>query len=230
MNTSKAIYIDTETHKLHGRVIELAYQDFNGGDISCSRFNPEVKIDLQAMMIHHITDFDVKDAPSYSMVAMPAGVEYVIGHNVKYDLDCLAHSQIDCSIYKPICTYALARHILKELPSYKLGYLSYYIAGDNQQDIKVLVKESHCASTDLQLTQKLFIHLISIMESQGRDTSFISLHELTQQFYLAQQLKHAHKPSNRLHKHFKSFVTLLAFPLSHEIRSHLNRLFRKQVI
>lgn len=69
------IFFDLETtgtNIMHDRIVELSYvKIYPNGDEEekTRRLNPEMPIPAEATAIHHITDDDVKDAPTFKQVA-----------------------------------------------------------------------------------------------------------------------------------------------------------------
>ena len=69
------IFFDLETtgtNILHDRIVEICCTKVhpNGKEESkCRRLNPEMPIPPEATAVHHITDDDVKDMPTFRQVA-----------------------------------------------------------------------------------------------------------------------------------------------------------------
>lgn len=165
----KALVLDTETHALEGLPIEIAYtpcdieksvlqvdesknydQFFSIGD---------KKITLGSMAVHHILDSDIQDKPLYTNFELPEGVEYIVGHNISYDITAINKCNIDTSNIKSICTLALARHVWPDLETHNLSALIYHIIGANES-AKSLLRNSHSAITDVKNTTYLLSRLI----------------------------------------------------------------------
>ena len=101
-----ALIFDTETHKLHGDIIEAAaieviFPSFRT-DIPImqtmfdftKRYKPSEPISIAAMAVHHIVDEDLEKCPSFTKFQLPKDdVQYLIGHNIDYDI-----AAINCAI------------------------------------------------------------------------------------------------------------------------------------
>ena len=129
-----AIIFDTETTGLdepviveaaHVRVNSLAPFDFDygAGDSQCARFCPGKPISLGAMATHHIVDEDVADAPPASSYRLPPGIEYVIGHNIDFDMKAIGEPPG----IKRICTLALCRKLWPQADSHTLTAMLYLL-------------------------------------------------------------------------------------------------------
>lgn len=164
-----AIVLDTETNTLHGVPLQIAYLscsfehgrlEYNKDAIFDELFSiDEHHIDIEAMAVHHIIEADLVGKPSYKTFTLPANVEYIIGHNIEYDLGALALCDIDTTKYKPICTLALARRVFPECSKHSLGVLSYYLAKDKAQ-VREYLKNAHDAKVDILLTIGLLKYIV----------------------------------------------------------------------
>ncbi|MDR8350764.1 3'-5' exonuclease, partial [Acinetobacter baumannii] len=89
-----ALIFDTETHKLHGDIIEAAAIEVVFPQISADiliiptmfdftkRYKPSEPISLGAMAVHHIVDEDLAKCPSFKTFKWPKeNIQYLIGHN-----------------------------------------------------------------------------------------------------------------------------------------------------
>lgn len=177
VNMDNAVILDTETHKLEGRAIEVAFfplglssgkavlqrnQSYN------QRFNPLEPIDITAMAVHHILDQDVENQPAYTEFQLSADIEYIIGHNIDYDIRAIKRSGIN-QLLKPICTLALARRYFPQAPAHNLSVLSYYLAKDKCR-VRYALKNAHSALTDIELTASLLNHLLAIIPKEFTTT------------------------------------------------------------
>ena len=166
------IILDTETHKLAGNACEIAWapfslvdgvakSDFKIGE--CHRFNPLEPISIGAMATHHILDADVANCPAHTEFTLPIlnhqPVEYIIGHNVDYDMAVLARCGIDISPIKTICTLALAQSCWPQAEQHTLGALAYLLAEDQTKAREVL-KHAHSAWHDIRITASVLRYLI----------------------------------------------------------------------
>lgn len=172
-----AIILDTETHALEGRAIEIAYIPLAlaGGKAKIylnsafnQLYNPLEPIDITAMAVHHILDQDVCNQPAYTEFQLGEGAEYIIGHNIDYDIRVLKRGGIQQAL-KPICTLALARRYLPQAPAHSISVLSYFLAKDKPR-VRQALKSAHSAITDVQLTASLFNHLLAIIPKEFKNS------------------------------------------------------------
>lgn len=164
-----AVILDTETHQLHGLPIEIAYGFTN--IILDGNENPTLQFDKdnlfgeyysirgepiawEAMAVHHIIDKDIVGKPDYTEFRLPPNVQYIIGHNIDYDIKTIEHCGIDTSGYKAICTLAMARVIYPELAAHNLAALLYFIF-NGSEEIRNKIKGAHSAVVDITLTASL---------------------------------------------------------------------------
>ncbi|WP_379544526.1 hypothetical protein [Psychrobacter sp. R86515] len=83
------------------------------------RFNPLKDISLGSMAISHICDEDLTNEPPHTDFRLPNSVEYLIGHNIDFDMAALKNAGVT-HIPKLICTNAMANFLLLTLESHKL--------------------------------------------------------------------------------------------------------------
>lgn len=154
-----AVILDTETHALNGYPIEIAFApcSFEQGVLVIHQdqvfdeyFSCPEPISLGAMAVHHILETDIAEKPSYDTFRMPENVEYLIGHNINYDIEAVQKCQPDFKV-KGICTLALARMIWDGLETHTLGALYYYVMEDKQSAKKHL-RNAHNAKADIYFT------------------------------------------------------------------------------
>ena len=95
--------LDTETTGLiEPHMIEAAYSivEINGGKVfvlqaqRAKRFNPLKEISLGSMAISHICDEGVADKPLHTDFRLPNSVEYLIGHNIDFDMAVLKNAGV----------------------------------------------------------------------------------------------------------------------------------------
>ncbi|MBK0062588.1 MULTISPECIES: 3'-5' exonuclease [unclassified Acinetobacter] len=158
-----ALIFDVETHKLHGDIIEVAYQGveflqnrfllkmheyrFN------QRYKPSEQIDISAMAIHLIADEDLEKSPSFKEFNFPEDLipEYLIGHNIDYDIDAIARAGCNTKHIKRICTLAMSRYLWPELESHKLPVVALYVSKNRSMTAHEL-RFAHCAAQDCDIT------------------------------------------------------------------------------
>lgn len=181
----KAIILDTETTNLNGVPIQIAHLpcEFSQGVVSISLdgvfdelFSADGEaINFAAMATHHIIEADLIGKPSYKTFQLPEGVQYIIGHNVAFDMEAIAKCGINMGMYRPICTLALSRLVFPEAPKHNLGTLVYMLSEDKAQARKSL-KNAHNAKVDILNTAQL----LQVLAQQLNATSFEHLYLLSQ--------------------------------------------------
>lgn len=164
-----AIILDTETHDMKGLPIEVAFTgcDIQGGLLHFDKQNMfdeffsigDEKISLGAMAVHHILDTDLIGKPDYKSFKLPSEVQYIIGHNIKYDIEVISKCGVETKNLKPICTLNIARHLWPELDTHRLEALAYFVLGRTAATRDIL-KNAHSASVDIEITAYLLEKII----------------------------------------------------------------------
>ncbi len=165
-----ALIFDTETHKLHGDIIEAAgvevffqtsthfiptMREFS------KRYKPSEPISLGAMAVHNIVDEDLIKCPSFTKFKIPDEfkVEYLIGHNIDYDIAAMNRAGINTSGIKTICTLAIARYMWPKLEAHNLSALAYHVSS-NRKATRRALRTSHTALSDCMTTYTLLSSII----------------------------------------------------------------------
>lgn len=181
MNKEKILYFDTETTDTQSKdLLQLAILTDNPDIYLNMYFKPIQEITFGAMSIHNITPEDVEDCDTFEQAKLPKeGIdpeykgdslkEYLqfladkyiwVAHNVDFDVEVLEKKSI--KILNKICTLKLSRNALtttdgKDLESYRLQYLRYYLGlykTENKEHIK-----AHDALSDVYFLKDLFKYL-----------------------------------------------------------------------
>ncbi|MGR3898289.1 3'-5' exonuclease [Psychrobacter sp. 1176_08] len=178
--------LDTETTGLvEPHMTEAAYSivEINNGKVDvlqnprAKRFNPLKEISLGSMAISHICDEDVADEPPHTDFRLPNNVEYLIGHNIDFDMAVLKNAGVSHTP-KLICTNAMANFLLPTLESHKLVSLLYHFHRDIA---RVQAKNAHAAIADIYFTQLVLGSLIDLANSQCHEISNVeSLYNFSQ--------------------------------------------------
>ncbi|MBH0095395.1 3'-5' exonuclease [Psychrobacter sp. NZS113] len=164
--------LDTETTGLvEPHMTEAAYSiiDINNGKVEVlqeprsKRFNPLKEISLGSMAVSHICEEDVVNEPPHTDFRLPSSVEYLIGHNIDYDMGVLKNAGVTHTP-KLICTNAMSNHLLPTLESHKLVSLLYHFHRDVA---RAQAKHAHAAIYDIYFTQLVLGSLIDLANSQG---------------------------------------------------------------
>lgn len=178
--------LDTETTGLvEPHMTEAAYSivDISNGKVTvlqaprAKRFNPLKEISLGSMAISHICDEDVADEPPHTDFKLPSSVEYLIGHNIDFDMAVLKNAGVT---YTPnlICTSAMANFLLPTLESHKLVSLLYHF---HRNVARAQAKNAHAAIADIYFTELVLGSLIDLANSQGHKINNVeSLYEFSQ--------------------------------------------------
>jgi len=164
-----AIILDTETtgRGPGARPVEIAWLRLK--DIATlevveefySRYNPEKRIDFGAMAIHHITDADVRDCEPWTTFKLPEGTEYVIAHNVDFDIAVIGSPPV-----RRIDTLALARYCwpdMGEMDSYSLGALLYAHAPEVARATRA--EHGHGTRTDVRHCHIILAEILLAIEA-----------------------------------------------------------------
>ena len=178
--------LDTETTGLvEPHMTEAAYSivDIINGMVNvlqeprAKRFNPLKEISLGSMAISHICDEDVADEPPHTDFRLPSSVEYLIGHNIDFDMAVLKNAGVNHEP-KLICTNAMANFLLPTLESHKLVSLLYHFHRDIA---RAQARDAHAAIADIYFTELVLGSLIDLASSQGHEISDVeSLYEFSQ--------------------------------------------------
>lgn len=142
-----AIILDTETTGFEEpQPVEVAYLVLEGTApaVAVSQFRqlykPSKPISLGALATHHILDEDLESAPPYTDFRLPAGTEYLIGHNVDFDWLAIGKPEV-----KRIDTCCLSRKLWPAADSHALGALLYLIS---RSTASMLLRDAHSAAQD----------------------------------------------------------------------------------
>lgn len=178
--------LDTETTGLiEPHMTEAAYSIFEINDSKVTvlqvprtkRFNPLKEISLGSMAISHICDEDVADEQPHTDFKLPSSVEYLVGHNIDFDMSVLKNAGVTHEP-KLICTNAIANFLLPTLESHKLVSLLYYFHRDIA---RTQARDAHAAIADIYFTELVLGSLIDLANSQGHKISDVeSLYEFSE--------------------------------------------------
>lgn len=173
------LILDTETHDLNGYPIEIAYAPcsfeqgvlvINQGEVFDEYFSCPEPIALGALATHHILETDIAEKPSFDTFNMPQGVQYLIGHNIDYDIKAVQKCQPDFTV-KGICTLALCRMVWPELP-HTLSAMYYHVMDDLELARKHL-RHAHNAKADIYFTGVILKTLVEQLGIKDMNSLFI---------------------------------------------------------
>ena len=174
-----ALILDTETHDLNGYPIEIAYAPcsfeqgvlvINQGEVFDEYFSCPEPIALGALATHHILETDIAEKPSFDTFKMPQGVQYLIGHNIDYDITAIQKCQPDLTV-KGLCTLALCRMVWPELP-HTLSAMYYHVMDDLELARKHL-RHAHNAKADIYFTGVILKTLVEQLGIKDMNSLFI---------------------------------------------------------
>lgn len=174
-----AIILDTETHDMNGYPIEIAHVpvSFEEGTLFVEKeyafdeyFSCPEPISYGAMAVHHILESDIAGKPSYETFRLPEGVEYIIGHNVDYDIQAikLADNSINA---KAICTLALSRMVWPD-DAHNLSALIYKLAKGSIK-ARESIRNAHNAKQDVLLTAVLLKQICKVLGVKDLKSLFL---------------------------------------------------------
>jgi len=139
------------------------------------RYKPSMTIHKRAREVHGIWNKDLFKEDRSEDLELPE-MDYLIGHNIVYDLRCLGKPEG----IKPICTMGLAKQLDKQLgigfKNSKQDDLLLHFYGEQIRD---LVTGHHAALTDCV---KCLLLLIKLLEYIPGVTTLEELYELQQAY------------------------------------------------
>ncbi|MNT19492.1 Exodeoxyribonuclease 10 [compost metagenome] len=117
------------------------------------RYNPGKPIELGALATHHILDAELVDCPPATDFQLPAGVEYLVGHNVDYDWKVIGEPPV-----KRNCTLALCRHLFPQADSHSQSAMLYMFERDRARE---LLQHAHSAKHDVRNCRIVLDYVLS---------------------------------------------------------------------
>lgn len=123
-----------------------------------SLVNPGIPIPCTASAIHHITDEDVRNAPSIEDAIAPffdEEFDFVVAHNAVFDKRFMDFGEAPW-----ICTMRLSRRVIPEAPSHSNQALRYFLGLEAPKHASVLL--AHRALYDSEVTTHLFHHILDL--------------------------------------------------------------------
>lgn len=167
----KAIIFDTETTGINEpAIVEAAWLQLHdpytltiAGDFE-QRYNPGKPIELGALATHHILDEELVDCPPATDFQLPAGVEYLIGHNVDYDWKAIGEPPV-----KRICTLALCRQLFPQADSHSQSAMLYLFERDRARK---LLQRAHSAKHDVMNCRIVLDYVLSALGNVTEATTW----------------------------------------------------------
>ncbi|WP_109426587.1 hypothetical protein [Acinetobacter baumannii] len=175
-----ALILDTETSDFEKFPIEIAHVPvsfLDSGELFVDKdacfdeyFSCPEPISFGAMAVHHILETDIADKPSYETFRLPKDVQYIIGHNVDYDLRAikLADKSVNA---KSICTLALSRLVWPDA-AHNLSALIYMLSNGSVK-ARESIRNAHNAKQDVLLTAVLLKQICKALGIKDMQSLFL---------------------------------------------------------
>ncbi len=175
MNLSNLIFLDTETtgNEVNDRLCQLAWK-FHRQPVDqmfSKIYMPPVRISIESMAVHHITDKMVADQPLFTesddfkpiKELLEGDSSIMIAHNAPFDLGMLEKEGIKPTHF--IDTLKLIRHFdpLMKIKRHNLQYLRYFLKID--EDITTSI-QAHDAKSDVIILELIFDRLYRKAQQQ----------------------------------------------------------------
>jgi DNA polymerase-3 subunit epsilon len=169
------VVVDTETTGLRpgaDRVIEIAAVRVRGGEVKDTfqtLLNPQRGLPPFIVKFTGITPEMVREAP-IAQTIFPEFLHFIegatlVGHNLSFDLNFLAHEARLLSRSFPIDgfdTIPLARRLLPGLKRFKLDYVA--------EHLRIPTRQRHRAMGDAEVTAEIFLRMLERAKSEGMFT------------------------------------------------------------
>lgn len=156
--------VDTATAK----PVEMAVLNaLNNSTVFNTLINPECPIPAETSAVHHITDEDVVDAPTWAVVKndfaeyCKPGIDtnpmlpILVAHNAEYEKGILG----DFVPVLWICTYKCALRIWPDAPNHKNETLRYHLKLGSSRG-RIGHQQTHSAMHDCGVTRLLLLELL----------------------------------------------------------------------
>lgn len=173
IQATRFVVLDTETTGLHAyggdEVIDIAMFELQGlqatGRHYQSYVNPQRPIPLESTAIHHLTDNDVADAPTFREV-LPEVLDFIdgavlVGHHINFDIRFInktlqqyCHAQLQNPWIDTMLLYLEHR-----------GQIGHYSLEEVAQFCQVEITNRHSAAGDAMATASIFEHLVKQLVS-----------------------------------------------------------------
>lgn len=173
------LVIDIEGNGLRqAETVELAAVPIVDGVIGTSRswlVRPDNPITWQAQRVHRISNAMVEQAPSIeelrSDITELLAENVIVGHNVRFDIEVLTRQLPGLSSGETVDTLRLARRLLPNAPSYRLGPLTEWLELTENTPAGL---HPHRAGYDVVVTARLLVHLATKANGEPRTVDELS--------------------------------------------------------
>jgi exodeoxyribonuclease X len=136
------------------------------------RYRPETPTTFGALAVHNILPSELEDCPPASTFALPAGVEYIVGHSIDFDWEAAGSPPG----VKRIDTCCIARWLWPDADSHSQSALLYMLLGPTPET-RELLKGAHGALTDVLNNARL---LEKILEAKPEIETWSALWEYSE--------------------------------------------------
>jgi len=168
------LIFDTEVNSLeHMEPVEVAHcvvslDDgvLSAGPIITNRYKPSQAFEIGAISVHLIIPEDVVDCDASDTATIPI-TEYVIGHNVDFDMNVM---KIDGP--KRICTLAICRHLWPETKSHTLTAMFLSLMFVTRENIE-RVRSAHAADADVMMTSDILRCILALTDIQTFEELYV---------------------------------------------------------
>jgi exodeoxyribonuclease X len=161
-----AIIFDSETTGLkEPQMVEGAYlkladiQTLEVFEEFLQRYRADKPIELGALATSHIYDEELVDCPPHTEFALPAGTQYIIGHNVDYDWNVIGQPDV-----KRICTQALSRSLWPDADSHSQSAMIYL---HYREYARGLLQNAHAALDDVHNCRRLLAKILAELATRN---------------------------------------------------------------
>lgn len=175
--------VDTETTGMtskYNRVMDIGIVTIKNGEIVNkweALINPQQTVESWITFYTNISDFQVKNKPTYDVFApkihsLLEGTIFV-GHNVEFDYSFVEAEMHRASFpfsYPKLCTVKLGRKLLPELKNAHLDAISDYYG--------IEISARHRALPDAEATALILLEFISKAKEQHSAKTFFDLERL----------------------------------------------------
>lgn len=194
----KIIVLDTETtglDKPHAFEVAASLCEFKYGKLTPvaqyrQLFNPNKAIEPAASEIHGYTNEMLADKPAIQDFQLselgitPADTVYIIGHNIKFDIDCLKTTATGelakiLETATPVCTKKLARNHY-DLVSNRLVDIATDVLRVDKEIVKT---NAHGAEFDVQMCLDFVNHTMDLLEIRSIKQLEVAARRLEAQQY-----------------------------------------------
>ena len=122
------------------------------------------------MAVHHILESDIAGKPGYETFRLPSDVQYVIGHNVDYDIQAIKLADKSVNV-KAICTLALSRMVWPD-DAHNLSALIYKFTNGSVK-ARESIRNAHNAKQDVLLTAVLLKQICKVLGVKDMQSLFL---------------------------------------------------------